>query len=210
MIKPPMITASPHTDGGILPPPNRDPLSGRVPGNGAIWVGILSEMSEFALFFVIYFLAKVHNPELFNIGPTQLNTTAGTLNTLVLIASSYFVAKAMSCIRRNELKRCEYWLWLAVGCAVAYLGIKWWEYEWNTAQGFDSETNAFFTIYYYMTFNHFLHVGWAGAAIVWVALRLRRGYYDADNHEGLEAVCVYWHMIDLAWILIFPLLYVMR
>ncbi|MCG8427234.1 MAG: hypothetical protein MI754_07765, partial [Chromatiales bacterium] len=70
-----------------------EPVVGRVPGNMAIWVAIFSEMSEFALMFIVCFLAKVHYPELFHTGPTKLNTLAGTLNTLALLSSSYFVAK---------------------------------------------------------------------------------------------------------------------
>ncbi len=66
--------------------------SNRIPGNVAIWVGILSEMTEFAAMFVAYFIAKAHYPDLFNEGPQQLNTLHRTLNTLVLHTSSWFVA----------------------------------------------------------------------------------------------------------------------
>jgi len=185
-------------------------LPGRIPGNLAIWVGILSEMSEFAMMFIVYFIAKVHNPELFNEGPTRLNTLAGTLNTLVLITSSYCVAKAMVAIRRDLPRLCVRWLLRAVLAGVIYLVIKLLEFRWNAQQGIHSDTNLFYTVYYYMTFNHLLHVGWASVAVLWVAIRVRMGIYTAAQHEGLEAVASYWHMIDLAWILIFPLLYVLR
>ncbi len=185
-------------------------LPGRIPGNLAIWVGILSEMSEFAMMFVVYFIAKVHNPELFNEGPTRLNTLAGTLNTLILITSSYCVAKAMVAIRRDQQRRCVRWLLLAVLAGCTYLVIKLLEFRWNAQQGIHSDTNLFFTVYYYTTFNHLLHVGWASVAVLWVAIRVRMGIYTAAQHEGLEAVASYWHMIDLAWIVIFPLLYVLR
>ncbi|MGR5063663.1 cytochrome c oxidase subunit 3, partial [Photobacterium sp. DNB22_13_2] len=56
----------------------------------------------------------------------------------------------------------------------------------------------------------FLHVGWATCAILWVIIRLRKGAYTPKRYAGLEALAVYWHMIDLMWILIFPLLYVLR
>ena len=167
-------------------------------------------MSEFALMFIVYFLAKVHHADLFNDGPLQLNTLAGLLNTLVLLTSSYFVARAVQAIRCNQRKACMRWFWMAILAGCVYLVIKVWEYEWNAAQGIASDTDVFFTVYYYMTFNHLLHVGWGSAAILWIIIRIRMGYYDAENHEGLEAVACYWHMIDLAWIVIFPLLYVLR
>jgi cytochrome c oxidase subunit 3 len=195
---------------GIFPKKWEQQYAGRIPGNAAIWVGILSELTEFAIFFVAYFIAKVHYAQAFASGPLSLNTTAGIANTLVLLSSSYFVAKAMAAIRQNKHKQCEYYLWLAVLAACTYQAIKVWEFSWNDARGIHTDTSEFFTVYYYMTFNHFLHVGWAGCAILWVIFRLRNGAYSAEQHSGLEAVATYWHMIDLMWILIFPLLYVLR
>ncbi len=192
------------TENAILPADNS------IPGNLAIWVGILSEMSEFAMMFIVYFIAKVHNPEVFASGPMRLNTLAGVLNTLVLLSSSYFVVKALNEIRRNRPERCRRWLWMAVAAGCLYLVIKFLEYRWNAARGLSTDTDIFFTVYYYTTFNHLLHVGWGSGAILWAILGIRMGGITRENHAGLEAVAVYWHMIDLAWIVIFPLLYVLR
>ncbi|MEH6470933.1 MAG: cytochrome c oxidase subunit 3 family protein [Halopseudomonas sp.] len=183
---------------------------GRIPGNGAVWVGIYAEMTEFALMFLFYFVAKVQYLELFDQGPLKLNTLAGTLNTLALLTSSYCVAKAMACVRMSRLEAAVRWLWGTIACALFYLLVKTLEYQWNTERGIEPDTNLFFTVYYYMTFNHFLHVAWGGGAILWVIFQLKRGAYTADNHEGMEAIACYWHMIDLVWIIIFPLLYVLR
>ncbi|OMH25852.1 cytochrome c oxidase subunit 3 family protein [Motiliproteus sp. MSK22-1] len=188
----------------------RLPRDNRIPGNGAVWVGIFAELSEFALMFLVYFIAKVHYLELFREGPVALNTTAGVLNTLALLTSSYFVAKAMSCVRMGRIKTAINWLWGTIGAAIFYLLVKGWEYFWNNAQGIEVDTNVFFTLYYYMTFNHFLHVAWGGGAILWAIFRLKTGGYTAEDHEGMEAIACYWHMIDLVWIIIFPLLYVLR
>ena len=181
-----------------------------IPGSLAIWAAILAEMSEFAIMFVVYFLAKVHNPDVFAAGPEKLNTLAGTVNTLLMLTSSFFVVRALIAIRNNKPIASARWLWGAVAAGILYLIIKYFEYQWNTAQGLDTETNIFYGVYYYVTFNHFLHVGWGSAAIVWVIYRLNTGVYTQQNHEGLLNVAVYWHMIDLAWIIIFPLLYVIR
>ncbi|MEJ1298002.1 MAG: cytochrome c oxidase subunit 3 family protein [Candidatus Sedimenticola sp. (ex Thyasira tokunagai)] len=187
-----------------------DPKPGRVPGNMAIWVAIFSEMSEFAMMFIIIFLAMVHNPEVFSAGPDKLNTLAGMLNTLTLLSSSYFVAKAVHCIRLDRPDLSVRWMWRAVAAGALYLVIKYWEFQWNSAQGYSAETDLFFTVYYYTTFNHFLHVGWGSGALLWGIYRLKTGAYSAQEHEGLETIASYWHMIDLAWIVIFPLLYVLR
>jgi len=182
----------------------------KIPGNSAVWVGIFAELTEFAMFFVIYFFAKAHYPEQFEQGPTQLNTLAGTLNTAVLISSSYFVAKAMASIRDNRPQDCVRWLWGTLAAGALYLVIKGVEYQWNAQHGIHSDSNYFYTVYYYMTFNHLLHVGWASGSILWAIMRVKQGVYTVDSHSPLTAIASYWHMIDLAWIIIFPMLYVLR
>jgi len=181
-----------------------------VPGNPAVWVGILAELTEFAMMFIFLFIAKVHYPEVFDEGPTRLNTMAGMVNTLALLSSSYFVARAMAAIRRDKPNEAMRWLWVAIAAASLYLVIKYFEYQWNVAHGIHIKTNEFFAIYYYITFNHFLHVAWGGGALMWGIMRIKTGSYTANNHAGLEAIASYWHMIDLVWIIIFPLLYVLR
>jgi len=182
----------------------------KIPGNRAVWVGIFAELTEFGLFFLVYFIAKAHYPEQFNQGPLQLNTLAGTLNTFALISSSYFVAKALASIRRNDPQQSITWLWRAVFCGCIYLVIKIWEYHWNVDQGITTNTNNFYTVYYYLTFNHLLHVTWASGSLLWAIRQLKAGNYTQNNHLGFTAIACYWHMVDLAWVIIFPLLYVLR
>lgn len=195
---------------GIFPKSWSEEYAGRIPGNIPIWVGILSELTEFGIFFAAYFVAKFYYADIFSQGPQSLHTSLGVANTIILLTSSYFMAKAMSFIRIDNKIKCERYLWLTLSCGILYLIIKTWEFNWNSLQGFSVNTNEFFTVYYYMTFNHFIHVGWASCAILWVIFRLRSGAYSSKEHSGLEALAVYWHMIDLMWILIFPLLYVLR
>jgi len=199
-----MSTASLATEIDSAAPRHRS-----VPGSIAVWVLIYAELSEFALFFLVYLVTRAHNTELFAAGPAQLNILAGTLNTLILVSSSFCVARAMKAIQRNERRACIRWLGLTIACGAAYCGIKGWEYLWNEAQGIHARSNLFFTLYYYLTFNHLLHVLVGMATLIWLTLRTWLGSYDAEDHEGLENGACYWHMIDLAWIILFPLVYVM-
>lgn len=180
------------------------------PANIAVWVLIWAEVTEFALFFLIFLVVRSHNPELFSEGPTQLNTWAGVINTLLLLSSSYCVARAMAMIRTSRINRSLRWLGGTIGCGLGYCAVKTWEYQWNHAAGLDSRTDLFYSLYYYLTFNHLLHVLVGMCAIGWAALRLHWGHFTPDSHEGLEGAACYWHMIDLVWIIIFPLLYVLR
>ncbi len=181
-----------------------------IPGNPAIWVGIFSELTEFALFFVIYFLARAHYLEEFQTGPLNLHTVAGTINTVVLISSSYFLVKGIFSLRKGNAVKAIRWLWMTVACGGLYLLVKYMEFQWNYANGIETNTNHFYAVYYYTTFNHMLHVGWGSGGIIWAITQIKSGRFDAINHAGLIAAACYWHMIDLAWIMIFPLLYVLR
>jgi cytochrome c oxidase subunit 3 len=185
-------------------------VENRLPGNRGIWVGIFSEMTEFALLFAVYFIARAHHPEAFREGPGQLHTLAGMLNTVLMITGSYFVAKAVLAIRRNQRALCTRWL-VGVGFTIAgYLLTKYFEIQWNIEHGIVGNTGIFYTVYYYLTFTHAVHIIWGAMGLVWVLFRTQTGAYTPENHEGLEAYALYWHATDLAWLIIFPLVYVLR
>ena len=181
-----------------------------IPGDIAIWILIFAELFEFGLFFILYIIAKAHNPELFHSGPLLLSQNAGIANTVILLTSSFFVAKAVRAIKLGQVIQSRRWLWLTFFCGVAYCIVKLWEYHFNELNGIGVETNLYFSVYYYLTFNHLLHVGFGLAGLLWVILRSVVGAYSAEQHQGLEAAACYWHMVDLAWIMIFPLIYVMH
>lgn len=208
-----MTTANTIASRGWLPDPTSLPgtiSKRRTPGNIAIWILIYAELTEFALFFIVFLVARAHNQELFALGPPRLNTLAGVLNTLILITSSYFVARAMRSIRAGHVKACVRWLLLTIAAGGGYCLVKTWEYYWNHSAGIDSKTNIYFSLYYYLTFNHLLHVLVGMCTLAFVTIRAHFGLYSAEQHEGLESAACYWHMIDLVWIVIFPLLYVLR
>ncbi|MEW5942934.1 MAG: cytochrome c oxidase subunit 3 family protein [Pseudomonadota bacterium] len=186
------------------------PAENRIPGNKGIWAGILAEMTEFALLFGVYFLAKAHHPEAFRDGPPRLSTWAGTINTILMISGSYFVANAVLAIRQNQAKICARWLYLVLMCACGYFVTKYFEFQWNASRGITGSASIFFTAYYYLTFTHMVHVLWGIMGLLWVIVRTTAGSYSPAQYEGLEAFASYWHATDLAWLVIFPLLYVLR
>lgn len=186
------------------------PVENGIPGNRGIWAGILSEMTEFALLFGVYFIARAHFPDAFRSGPAQLSTLAGTFNTLLMISGSYFVANAVIAIRQNRQAAGTRWLFLVLAAACGYFITKYFEFQWNASQGITGKSGIFFTVYYYLTFTHMVHVLWGLIGLLWVIVRNRMGAYSPQDHEGLEAFASYWHATDLAWLVIFPLLYVLR
>jgi cytochrome c oxidase subunit 3 len=94
--------------------------TGRIPGNKGIWVGITCELVEFTVMFVIYFIARAHYPEAFHEGAERLNRTAGTVITLLMVTSSYFIARSVYAIRAGERRRSIRWLAAGLVAAQGY------------------------------------------------------------------------------------------
>ena len=184
--------------------------AGRVPGNRGMWVGILCELTEFALMFLAYAWFKQVHPADFHHGPAMLNTASGVWNTVVMLTSGYFAVRALLAIRRNDAAAARNWLMATLAGGIAFLLIKAWEFSWNIDHGVVGTGNSFVAMYYYLTFNHLVHVVWGCLGLIWAILRTSFGAYSPEDHDGLEAAVLYWHATDLAWIVIFPLLYVLR
>jgi nitric oxide reductase NorE protein len=189
-------------------PPTTRPSS--PPGDLAIWVFILAELSVFGVLFVVYAFARRHNLELFDLYQQQLDRTAGLINTITLITSSYFVVRAVAAIKQGRPQRCSRWLWAAIALGVLFLLVKGWEYQRHFSQGIGLSTNLFYTFYIAMTFFHFMHVIMGMVILSVVAHKASRGGYTATEHTGVETGASYWHMVDLVWLILFPLVYVMH
>ena len=180
------------------------------PGDLAIWIFILAELSVFAIFFAAYAFTRMNNPELFNLYQANLDRGAALINTLALITSSYFVVRALAAIRVGEGERCARWLGLAILMGLVFLGVKGFEYAHHFGQGITLSTNRFYMFYLSLTFFHFMHVILGLVILLAVALKARKGDYDAQEHTGVETGASYWHMVDLVWLILFPLVYVMH
>ncbi|MFN4148322.1 MAG: cytochrome c oxidase subunit 3 family protein [Rhodocyclaceae bacterium] len=181
-----------------------------VPGNKGIWVGIFCVLVEFLLLFCVYFVAKAHHPAAFEKGPDQLATVAGVAITLLLLTSGYCMVKAVAAIRRDDRRATFRWVALAILLGLGYPLIKFFEIRWNVANGIDGAAGIFYTVYYYLTLNHLVHVSWGLLGLMWVATRTALGVYSARDHSGLEAAAMYWHSTDVLWLIIFPFFYVLR
>ncbi len=181
----------------------------RIPGNKGIWVGISCEFVEFAVMFIIYFVARAHYPEAFQQGAERLSKTAGTVITLLMVSSGFLIACSVVAMRAGRRRASLYWLIAGFVVALGYPVAKLLEVQWNLAQGIDGEAGIFFTVYYYLTFNHLVHACWGILGMGWVLARHAFGGYSAEDYSGLEALASYWHATDIIWLIIFPLFYVL-
>ena len=186
-------------------PANRYP-----PGDLAIWIFILAELGVFAIFFAAYAFARVGHVELFNACQETLDRRAALVNTLALITGSYFVVRAVAAMRIDNQGGCVRWLLAALGMGLVFLVVKVMEYAHHFEAGVTLSTNTFYMFYLSLTFFHFMHVILGMVILAAVALKARVGGYSVEDHTGVETGASYWHMVDLVWLILFPLIYVMR
>ena len=174
-----------------------------------MWVGIFCEITEFALLFAVFFIARAHHPEAFQAGPERLSLLAGTGYTLMLLTSGWCVARALHAMRRGDKRATVRWMLAGFVFGLGYPTIKVFELQRNFALGLDGSAGVFIVSYYYLTFTHLVHVFWGLLGMMWVIVRTGLGAYTPEEHSGLEAFACYWHITDMIWLMIFPLFYLL-
>ena len=126
-----------------------------------------------------------------------------------MLTSSFLVARAVLAIRADHADRALRWLAAAFLTGLGYPLMKVLEVRWNLARGLDGSGDVFQLAYYYLTFNHLVHVSWGLLGLAWVMARTATGGYSVGDHRGLIAFASYWHATDLIWLMIFPLFYIL-
>lgn len=181
-----------------------------LPGDVAIWIFILAELLVFGIFFIAYAITRLSNLELFNESQLTLTREYGAINTAVLITGSYFVVLAVNAIKQNKVQQCGRWLLAALGTGVIFTVIKCIEFYEKFSEGINLSTNIFYMFYLSLTFFHFMHVLLGMVILAAVYVKSRQGAYTAKQHMGVETGAAYWHMVDLVWIILFPLVYLLH
>jgi len=180
------------------------------PGDFGIWVIIYVEFVTFAALFIGYAFARRANVEIFNQSQLLLDQKSGFINTLVLITSSWFVVKAVKAIKNNNSKLSSDWLLRAMGVGSIFIVVKVMEFADKFEQGINLSTNTFFMFYLMLTVFHFLHVILGLIILFNIYKKTKLGGYSDKDHIGMETGASYWHLVDLLWIVLFPLIYIMR
>lgn len=186
------------------------PAPRRLPGDLAIWFFILAEMLAFAVFFAAYAFARTKNVEMFNLYQQTLDRDLGAINTVLLVTGSWCVVLAVQAAHRDDQSAISRNLLLGFLCGGGFIAVKVIEYAAKFGAGISLSTNTFYMFYISLTFFHFMHVllGMVILAILW--FQSRQGVYTSQQANGLESGAAYWHMVDLLWLVLFPLVYVMR
>jgi nitric oxide reductase NorE protein len=191
------------------PPPKGRPEAGRfIPGQPDMWAFVLFEAFVFTAYFTVYVVSRARDPEPFLASQAQLDLWVGVFNTLVLLTSSWSVARCVQAAREGSYRDATTNAFLTMLFGFAFLASKVVEWAAKIAQGFTFTTDEFFQFYYFLTAIHFLHL-LIGFVFLGVAVREIRSPARRDQ-EIVETCATYWHTVDFLWVLIFALLYVMR
>jgi nitric oxide reductase NorE protein len=188
-----------------LPPATARP-DAHLPGDGAMWVMVLGDLIIFGAYFVIYMVHRAMAPAAFLAAQQHLSLTAGVLNTVVLLTSSWFIARSVLAARAGDHTTALRLTYAGGLCGLLFIGIKVYEWSAKIADGHTLGAGEFFGFYYMLTGVHLFHVA-LGLLILGIVVRELR---TTRRMSMVESGATYWHMVDLLWIVIFGLLYVMR
>ncbi len=181
-----------------------------IPGDLAMWFIIFAELLVFGIFFITYAVVRINNVDMFNHYQLTLNRETGAINTILLITASYFVVRSIHAVKLNKSKISSNYLYISITCGLLFILIKSIEFYDKFSIGIDLSTNTFYMFYFLLTLFHYFHVILGLMILVAVAVKTRKGHYNTDQYHGIETAGAYWHMVDLAWIIMFPLIYVIR
>ncbi|MDQ1605766.1 MAG: nitric oxide reductase NorE protein [Microbacteriaceae bacterium] len=182
----------------------------RLPGVDGIWVFIGADSVIFAILFMSFMQDRLKNPAIFEASRQTLNMNLGGIDTIILLTSSWSVALAVQAMKRDQIDREPRLLLGGAVTGLMFVASKSIEYFEKFAHGITPGTNPFFMWYFTLTGIHLIHVVVGTSLLTYLWVRSWRGTYDHLHRAVPESVASYWHLVDLLWIVLFPLLYLMK
>lgn len=181
---------------------DRPDIFAELPGGLMIWVLIASELLVFGAGLAAFLAVRIGDPQGFALAQDTLHRTSAGINTVVLVTSGFAAALGNRAAQAQDAGRARLWLLSAAVLGLLFLILKAVEFTDLAALDIGTETHAFYTFYFLLTGFHAAHVA-AGVVILLLILR-----WSAPEH--VEAATAFWHMVDLVWVLLFPVIYLIR
>ena len=184
-----------------------------------MWVFLVTEIMFFGGLFAAYLVYRTAHYDAWVIGSEHMNFWLGTINTVILLCSSLLVALAVHAVQVGQNRMCAIYLWIASAMGVAFLALKGIEYHahfvegavpgalWKLAVPDPRAVQMFFYIYFVMTGLHALHVTIGVALLAVIGWHAARGRYSPVYYSPVHVSGLYWHFVDVVWIFLYPLLY---
>jgi cytochrome c oxidase subunit 3 len=191
-----------------------------------MWAFLAQELLFFSGLFVAYGVYRSWYPDMFRECSHELNKIMGGANTIVLLFSSFTAAMAVRSSQLGKKKATGNFILITIACACFFLVVKYFEYSAKFEHGLlpgrffthndhlapgvhalPQNAGTFFSIYFMMTGVHGVHVAVGIGVLIWIWLRNQRGDFSKEFFTPVDIVALYWHLVDLVWIYLFPLLY---
>lgn len=178
-------------------------------GGILIWIIILLEVITFCAGIITFAWQSNLSPEVFEVSQSTLNTKIGLANTLLLLSSGFFVAESVRYLKIGDRLKSQKWMSAAMLFGFGFLILKGFEYVDKLQHGFDLTHDGFFTFYWLLTGFHFFHVLVGLVILLALWFKMRQGVYHENNFLDIESGAAFWHMCDIIWLLLFPVLYLL-
>ena len=185
----------------------------RIPGEEGVWIFIFGDMCVFAVFFCVFLQARIGDPAGFARDQAELNRNFGAVNTVLLLVSSLFVVLTMRVIQSPNLAlraKAPFFIAAAWLCGVSFLVIKGLEYGEKIHHGITPQTSDFFMYYFVLTGLHAFHLVLGLAVLVVLFVMSRKPELSRGQFAFFEGGACFWHMVDLLWLVLFPLIFLVR
>lgn len=176
-------------------------------GKLGMWVFLASEIMLFGAFISSYIVLRMGSPN-FGVPPEEImGRPLATLNTFILITSSVTMVLALAAIQRDNIKQFTVFLVLTSLLGLAFLGIKAFEYQHKIHEGLTISSSLFGSFYFTLTGLHALHMVGGLIFNAYVLVQGLRGVFNSRHYERVEYAGLYWHFVDLVWVILFPVFY---
>jgi len=185
-----------------------------------MWLFLFTELLLFGGLFLVYTIYRYLNPDAFLHASYELNVMMGAINTVVLLTSSLTVAMSITAIQKGDVKMALTLIWSTIAFAGVFLVIKYFEwtakFDHGLFPGMDHYNDLipgeklFFFLYFFMTGLHGFHVIVGAILLIFVISSIRKGEVNKNRFVYLENGALYWHLVDLIWIFLFPLFYLIH
>ena len=182
-------------------------MTDRSPGSDGLWTFVFIDMTIFLMIFLTFMGERLSHVGLYTASQASLNPLFGFANTLILLTSSWCVVRAVDAARSGDAKKVRHNLGFACLFGLVFSLDKCIEYFVEISRGVTPATNSFYSYYFFITAVHFVHV-LAGLIFMGYCRSNSRTRAGTQSYQiGLENVGLYWHMVDVLWIFIFPIIY---
>ena len=179
----------------------------RIPGEQGTWVFLFGDMLVFGVFFATFMVERAKAPQVFDAARRTLHLGVGLTNTLVLLTSSLCVVVALGALRSGARQVARSAVLAAMACGGIFVCLKAFEYRALVTAGHGIGANHFYLYYFILTGVHLFHVCVGMAVLTFLLRQTRRRDLSETRMAVVEGGACFWHLVDLLWIVLFPLLY---